>query len=49
MTYLEYMERLKLYIFALVSEEIHHHLQVGLVSNITRHNIEVRAIEEDFA
>lgn len=48
-TNLEDMERFKLYIFTLVSQHIHHQLEVGLLSNVASHNIEICSIEEDLA
>jgi len=47
--YLEHMERLKLDVFTLVPEHIHHHLQVGLVGDIPGHNIEICAVKQDLS
>jgi len=43
-TDLEHMERLKLNIFTLVTQQVHHHLQVRLIRNIPRHHIEIGPI-----
>lgn len=48
-TDLEDMERFKLNVTALVSQQVHHHLEVGLVSDVTRHNGVIRSIEQDLA
>lgn len=48
-TCLEYMECLELNILALVSKEIHHHLQIRLVGDVPRHHIEVGSIQEDLS
>lgn len=47
--YLEYMERLELNVLAFITEEVHHHLEVGIVCNIARHDAEVGTIEEYLA
>jgi hypothetical protein len=47
--YLEHMERLKLDVLTLVSEHIHHHLQVGLAGDIPGHNIEIRPVKQDLS
>lgn len=41
------MERFKLDILALISEEVHHHLKIPLVRDVTGHDIEVCPVEED--
>ena len=46
---LENMERLELDVLALISEQVHHHLEIGLVRDVARHHIEVRSVEEDLA
>lgn len=43
-TDLEHMECLKLNIFTLVTQQVHHHLQVRLIRNIPRHHIEIGPI-----
>ena len=43
------MERLKLYVLALIPEQVHHHLEVRLVRDIARHDIEVCPVEQDLA
>ncbi len=48
-THLEYMERLKLDIPALIPQEVHHHPQIGLGSDITSHNRVVCSVKEDLA
>lgn len=48
MTHLEYMERLKLDVLAFISQEVHHHLEVGFICDVACHNVEVGAIQEDF-
>lgn len=47
--YLEYVERLKLNVLAPVTEEVHHHLKVGIVRNIARHDAEVGAVQKYLA
>lgn len=47
--YLEHMERLKLDVLTLVSEHVHHHLQVGLVGDIPGHNIEICPVKQDLS
>ena len=46
---LEHMECLELDVLALISKEVHHHLQVGFVGNVAGHNIEICPIEQDLA
>lgn len=48
-TYLEHMESFKLNVLALISKEVHHHLKVGLVRDVTCHYVEVGPIEENLA
>ena len=43
------MESLKLNVFTLISKQVHHHLEVGLVGDVSRHHVEVCPVEEDFA
>ena len=43
------MERLKLNVLALVPQEVHHHLEVSFVRDVSGHHVEVGAIEEDLA
>ena len=43
------MECLELDIFALVALQVHHHLQVGVVRDVPRHDGEVGAVEQDLA
>ena len=38
------MERLKLDVLALVTKEIHHHLEISIVRDIARHDIEVGTV-----
>ena len=47
--YFEYMERLKLNVLALITEEVHHHLEVGIVRNVARHDAEVGTIQKYLA
>ena len=47
--HLEHMKRFELNVFALVPEEVHHHLEVRLVRYVPCHNVEVGSIEENFA
>jgi hypothetical protein len=47
--YLEYMESLELDILALVTEEVHHHLEVNVIRNVARHNIEVGTVQKYLA
>ena len=48
-TDLEHMECLKLNVFALVSEQIHHHLEVRLVGDVARHHVEIRTIQQNLS
>jgi len=43
-THLEHVKRLKLDIFTLIPQQIHHHLQVRLVGNVPCHDIEISSI-----
>jgi uncharacterized protein (UPF0216 family) len=47
--YLEYVERLELNVLAPITEEVHHHLKVGIVCNITRHDVEVGTVKKYLA
>lgn len=47
--YLEDMERLELYILALIPQQIHHHLKIRLRRDISRHDVEVRAVKQNLA
>ena len=47
--YLEYMERLKLNVLASITEKVHHHLKVGIVCDITRHDVEVGTVQKYLA
>lgn len=48
-THLEDVEGLKLDVAALVPEQVHHHLEVGLVGDVARHDLVVGSVEEDFS
>ena len=43
------MEGLKLNILAAVAQQVHHHLEVSFVRDVSDHHVEVGAIEEDLA
>jgi hypothetical protein len=43
------MESLKLDIFTLIPEEVHHHLEVSFTCDVSRHDTKVCTIEEDLA
>jgi hypothetical protein len=43
------VERLELDVPTLVSEQIHHHLEVGFVGDVARHDGVVCTVEEDLA
>jgi hypothetical protein len=45
----EDMESLELNVLTLVSEHVHHHLEICLLSDVTRHNAKVCTIQQDFA
>jgi hypothetical protein len=47
--YLEHMERLELDVLAPITEEIHHHLEVGIVRNVTRHDVKVGTVQKYLA
>lgn len=46
---LEDVECLELDVAALVAKHVHHHLQVRLVRDVPRHDVEVGAVEQDLA
>ena len=48
-TNLEHVERLELYVLALVTEKVHHHLEIRLARDVPGHHVEVRTIQEDLA
>lgn len=48
-THLEDVEGLKLDVAALVPEQVHHHLEVGLIGDVARHDLVVGSVEEDFS
>jgi len=43
------VECLKLNVLALIAEEVHHHLEVGIVRNIACHDVEIGTIEKYLA
>jgi hypothetical protein len=43
------VECLELNVLALVPQQVHHHLQIRLVRNVLRHDIEVCPIKQDLA
>jgi hypothetical protein len=47
--YLEYMERLELNVLAPITEKVHHHLKVGVVCDIARHDVEVGTVQKYLA
>ena len=47
--YLEYMERLELNVLALITEKVHHHLKIGIIRNIARHDAEVGTVQKYLA
>ena len=44
--YLEYMKSLKLYIFRLFPQQIHHELEVFRLGDVAVHHSEVEAVEQ---
>lgn len=48
-THLEDVERLELDVLAPIFEQIHHDLEVLLVRDVPRHDLEVGPVEQDFA
>ena len=48
-TDLEDVECFKLDIFALVPEQVHHHLEIGLACNVSGHDAEISTIQENLA
>ena len=46
---LEYMERFELNVLALIAEEVHHHLEVDIVRNVARHDVEVGTVQKNLA
>lgn len=47
--HLEHMKRLELDVLALIAQEVHHHLQIGVVSDVSGHDGKVGAVEQDLA
>lgn len=45
---LEHMEGLELNVLALISEQIHHHLQIRFICDVPGHDVKIRAIQENF-
>jgi len=43
------MERFELNVLALIPEEVHHHLEVDIVCNIARHDVEVGTVQKNLA
>ena len=43
------MERLELDVLAPVAQQVHHHLEVRFICNISRHDVEIRPIKKDLA
>lgn len=43
------MKRFELNVLALTAQHVHHHLQIRLLSDITCHDVEIGAIEQDLA
>jgi hypothetical protein len=41
------VERLKLDVLALISQEVHHHLEVRFVGNVLGHDIEIGSVKKD--
>ena len=48
-TDLKNVECLELDISALVAQHVHHHLEVRLICDVARHNVEVRTVQQDLA
>ena len=44
-THLEDMEGLKLDVLALITEHVHHHLEVRLMRNVLGHDVEIGAVQ----
>lgn len=43
------MECLELDVLALIAEEVHHHLEVDVVRDVARHDVEVGTVQEYLA
>ena len=43
------VESFELDVLALVSKHVHHHLQVGFLSDVSGHDVEIGTVKEDFA
>ena len=43
------MESFKLEVFALIPEQVHHHLEVGLTGDVSGHDVEIGTVEENLA
>ena len=48
-TDLKYVESLELNVLALISQEVHHHLQVRLIRDVSCHDVEVSPVQQDLA
>ena len=48
-TDLEHMERFKLNVLTLIPQQVHHHLEISLASNVSSHHIEVCSVEQNLA
>lgn len=49
MTHLKHMERFELDVPTFIPQEVHHEFQVAFVRNVSRHDVEVGSVQEDFA
>ncbi len=48
-THLEYVERFKLDVPALITQKVHHHLEVRFRADIPGHDVVIGSVEEDLS
>ena len=48
-TYFEHVEGLELDVLAFIPKQVHHHFQIGFISDVTRHHIEVGPVKKNLA
>lgn len=48
-SHFKYVESFELDVLALVSEHVHHHLQITFLRDVSSHDIEIGTVKEDFA
>ena len=48
-TYFEHVEGLELDVLTFIPKQVHHHFQIGFISDVTRHHIEVGPVKKNLA